>query len=269
MKRIVIVMMVLILVFAFVSCEVTEIDTNTTVAEKEEITTGTNEQTTGQKEETSTETKEETTERNQANNEITFAEQTVIDNDEISITITKIDPDDFWGYALDVRLENKSSEKTYMFALYGVTVNGVECEALLAEEVAPGKKANSSIIIYGDTLEENGITLFTDIALDFHVYNSEDWLDEELSFETVHIYPYGKEKAEKYVRESQATDNVIVDNENVTVIVTGYEHDIIWGYTVNMFVINHTDKEVMLSADEVSVNGYMIDPFFCNLCRCR
>lgn len=80
--------------------------------------------------------------------------------------------------------------------------------------------------------------------------------------ETVHIYPYGENNATTFVRESQDTDNVIIDNEYVTVTITGYEHDAIWGYTVNLFLINKSDKEVMFSVNDSSVNGYMADPFY-------
>ena len=43
---------------------------------------------------------------------------------------------------------------------------------------------------------------------------------------------------------------------------TGYENDEIWGYTVKLFLLNKTDKLVMFSAEEASVNGYMADPFY-------
>ena len=51
-------------------------------------------------------------------------------------------------------------------------------------------------------------------------------------------------------------------NDYVTVIVTGYEDDEIWGYTANLFLLNKTDKTVMFSVDDASVNGFMADPFY-------
>ena len=35
-----------------------------------------------------------------------------------------------------------------------------------------------------------------------------------------------------------------------------------WGYTADMFFVNKTDKTLMFGTDDVSVNGYMADPFF-------
>lgn len=55
---------------------------------------------------------------------------------------------------------------------------------------------------------------------------------------------------------------MVVDNDSATVIVTGYSEDSIWGYTVNLYLINKTDKELTYSVDEASVNGFMADPFW-------
>ena len=80
--------------------------------------------------------------------------------------------------------------------------------------------------------------------------------------ETVHIYPYGEEYAAVYRRESSETDMVIVENDQLTAIVTGHEENGVWGYTVNLYLENKTSNEVMFSVEEASVNGTMEDPFF-------
>ena len=135
-----------------------------------------------------------------------------------------------WGYTLKAQLENKSTEKTYMFSVESASINGVQCDPMFASEVAAGKKANEEINFSTDTLEENGIVEYTDIELTFKVYDSNDWSADPVGKETIHVYPYGEENAVAFVREAQATDNVIIDNDYVTVIVTGYEDDEIWGY---------------------------------------
>ena len=55
---------------------------------------------------------------------------------------------------------------------------------------------------------------------------------------------------------------VAVDNSECTIKVTEIDPDNIWGYTVKLFLLNKTNKNVMFSVDKVSVNGYMADPFF-------
>ena len=55
---------------------------------------------------------------------------------------------------------------------------------------------------------------------------------------------------------------LLIDNAYVTAIVTGYSVDEIWGYSVNVFLVNKTDKDIMFSVNDASMNGYMADPFF-------
>ena len=47
----------------------------------------------------------------------------------------------------------------------------------------------------------------------FKVYDSNDWSADPVGKETIHVYPYGEENAVAFVREAQATDNVIIDND--------------------------------------------------------
>ena len=149
-----------------------------------------------------------------------------------------------------------------MFSVSSAAINGVMSDPLFASEVAAGKKSNEDISFSDSELTENGVGDYTDIELTVRVYDSNDWLADAVAEETVHIYPYGEEQASTFIREVKDTDQVIVDNEYVTVIVTGYEEDEIWGYTANLFLQNKTDAEVMFSADEVSVNGMMADPLY-------
>lgn len=199
--------------------------------------------------------------------EVEFAEKIVVDNEECAIRITKLKPDSLFGYTLQVNLENKSSETTYAFDVEHCSVNDVECTAFLYEDVAPGKKANASITLTDDALKKNGIKEFTDIELVFTVKDSDDWSADDIVNETVHIYPYGEDKADSFTRESKNTDIVIADTEQAKVTVIGYENDPIWGYTVNLYIENKCDKSLSVSIDEASVNGYMADPFFATSVR--
>lgn len=208
------------------------------------------------------ETSGQTRKEEESKNDISFEEIIVVDNEECLIKITGIDPDNMWGYTIKANFENKSAEKTYMYSVESASINGVQSDPFFAAEVAAGKKSNDEINFSDSDLKDNNVGDYTDIELTFRVYDSNDWSDDDVAKETIHVYPYGEDKASNFVRESKETDNVIFDNEYATVIVTGYEVDDIWGYTVNLFLINKTDKNAMFSVNEASVNGYMADPFY-------
>lgn len=210
------------------------------------------------------------TEESKAEDNKEFTELVLVDNDECAIKITGIDPDNVFGYTLNAQLVNKSADKTFMFSVESATINGVHSDPVFAAEVPAGKTDNASISFFDIDLENNDIGDFTDIEMTLYVYDSEDW-ENVLVNETVHIYPYGEDKATKYVREPKDTDKVLMDNEYVTVIATG-DVDDLFGRGVNLFVLNKSDKNIMLSVEDASVNDVMIDPFFAtvvNADRCK
>ncbi len=200
---------------------------------------------------TSSETKQPNTE-----------EIVLIDNKDCAVVLTGIEPDAMMGYTLKVRLENKSKDVTYMFAVQDATINGLQSDPFFAAEVAAGKKSNEEIWFDSEELAEVGLTDITDIELFFDVYDTDDWEAESVATETVHVYPNGKDKATVYKREAKSSDVVLVDNQYVTVTAIDGEYDDIWGYSLNLFLENKTDTTVMFTVDDVAVNGFMVDPFY-------
>ena len=195
---------------------------------------------------------------------VTFTELSVADNDECMIKVTGLKSVKPFGYSVEVQLENKSADKEYTFTTDGSSIDGIECYAYFSSTVPAGKKSKETIEFSLNDLEENGIKDVTDIKLTFRVYDSEDWSAEDVVYESVHIYPYGEENAKKYERTAKKTDKVILDNDYAKVVVTGYEHDDVWGYSVNLYIINKSGKDIMFAAEDTSVNGYMVNPFFSN-----
>ena len=182
-----------------------------------------------------------------------------MDNEYCSFNIKEIEEDNFWEYGLKAELENKSAEATYMFSITEAYINGILCNPLFASEVAPGKKSNETITF---SLEDEGMDKVTDIELHIRVYDYDNWADDAVAEEVVHVYPYGEDKAELYTRETKSSDTVLVDNDSITVIITDFDEDGIFGYTANLFIVNKTSQNLMYAVDDCSINGYMIDPFF-------
>ena len=193
--------------------------------------------------------------------EFVFEEVTLLDDENCVIRITEIDEDNMWGYTLKAYFENKS-DTDYMFSVDSATINGVAAEPLFAVDVAAGKKAKEDITFMDPFPKGVDVGEFTDIALTFSVSDPEDWEADAVANVTAHVYPLGEDKATTYVREAQETDQVLVDNELFTMIAMNSEEDDMWGYTTNVYFVSKTDKDLLLSIDEASVNEYMAEPFF-------
>ena len=191
---------------------------------------------------------------------VSYAEDTVLaDTDKVCIKVKSMETSSN-KFTMKVYLENKS-DVTAMFAIEKTVVNGYVADPFWAMEVAPGKKANDTISING--LSDKGITGDVSIIeFTFRVYDSNDWSADDFLKQSFTLYPLGEDKATIVEREGQATDTVVADNKNVTIIVTGYGEDKIWGYTTYVYLVNKTDKTLMFAAEDCSVNGFMMDPFW-------
>lgn len=190
-------------------------------------------------------------------------EKKVIDTDQVAITITGTETDSFDGYTVKMLLENKSSDKTYSFSAEMAALNGVSVMPFLDEDVTPGNSANASLTFYISSEEEAAIGEVTDVSIRLKVSEEDEYYDY-LVDETVHYYPLGEAAATKYERAAQDGDQVLLDNDKLSVIVTGYDPEGDFGYTVSFYLVNKTDGDALVNANDVSVNGKMINPWFTN-----
>ena len=193
--------------------------------------------------------------------EITVTEQLLVDDENCTVKITGIEDDSIWGYTLKVYLENKS-DLELMFSVDGVSVNGYMCDPFWGSSVTAGMKSNEEISFSAEAFERNGITTPTDIQFILRVSDYNDWMADPLVEQEFTVYPMGEEAVQVYERADQPEDIVLFDNESCKMIVTGFEQDEIWGYSMNVYLENKTDKEMMFSTDGVAVNGFMCDPFW-------
>ena len=184
---------------------------------------------------------------------------TVIDNESCLLTITGIDESSISGYTLKAHLENKTEDQTLCFTINSASVNGVSCEPFLFVTVPAGEKTEEDISFSGDKLMPL-TEAYSDIEITFRVYDDDTWKD--VAVETAHIYPLGENRASRFVREAQPTDVVLVDNDQYSVVVTGYDPESTWGYAVCLYLVNKSDITLTFSAEKVSVNGLACDPYW-------
>ena len=189
--------------------------------------------------------------------------EVIVDNDICVFKIVKAS-DDFWGFTLKAYCENKTSDKTLMFSLDEVSVNSYLVDPLWAEEVLPGKKPNSEITFMSSELQKIGIIAPDEITFELRVYDSNDWFADSFVQEVFTIYPTGLKPGEIIYpeRKTSSSERILFDNGKVTFIILETAEDSIWGYTIQCYLENKTEKTIMFSWDDVSVNGFMIDPFW-------
>ena len=117
-----------------------------------------------------------------------FDEIVLAENENVSVKITDVDQNNFWGYTLKVYLENKT-DRELMFTVESVSVNGYMCDPFWAASVAAGKKANEEISFSESDFESNGIEAVEEITFTLRVFDSQDWTADDLFHQTFTVNP--------------------------------------------------------------------------------
>lgn len=197
-----------------------------------------------------------------ANAEYSLTDYVVEDNENCVFTIKSIDPSGDWGFTLNVCCENKT-DKTLMFSWNNVSVMGYMVDPLWATEVSAGKKANESISFSYDVLNQIGIESVDDITFMLRVSDANDWLAEPILAEEYAVYPTGKsiQNIVYPARKTSDTESVLYDNSEYNVVIlSGETAD--GEFRMQYYLENKSGHEIMFSMENVSVNGYMADPFW-------
>jgi hypothetical protein len=165
---------------------------------------------------------------------------------------------------IEYYIENKT-DMDLMFTWDDVNVNGYMIDPFFATVVAEEKRKYGIISISSWPIEDYGFDKIDEIEFNLRAYNENDWLDDDVIDETYAIYPTGltKETVVYPDRLSTSKEVVIVDNNQVSfVILSSYIYD--YGDLVIKYYIENktSDTELMFTWNDVTVNNYMIDPYF-------
>ena len=63
-------------------------------------------------------------------------------------------------------------------------------------------------------------------------------------------------------REPEATDVVLLDSEECSMVSLGIMEDEIWGTELKVYFENKSERDLLISFEDVSVNGMMCDPYW-------
>ena len=190
--------------------------------------------------------------------------QVIVDNEDLYFAIKDVRTDAALGYTWKVYVENRT-DRNLMFSFEKTSVNGVMCDPFWAEVVNAGKKGNCEITWMRDALQKRQIGEVTQVDFTLNIYNDDDYTEAPLMHDPFTVYPLGEDKASETVREPAAADLILADNDSCTVIVTGFEPDNSWGFAMQLYLVNKTDKDLVFSVDNASVNGVMCDPFWADI----
>lgn len=251
-------LLVLVLTMSLVACSTKEGSTN----ESDDVVET---ETEGQVDDKNENNEESNGDGNLELTSVLFEEFVVVDNDELSVTVTEFTPSGDWGPTFKLLLENKT-DYNLRYSFDDVSVNGIMLDPFFVASVAAGKKAYEEMSWLPDALTETGINYIANVEGTFTVGDDDDWGGEYIFNErTLLEVGYEADLGEAtfdLMGKSGFEKIVLVDDDNIRAEVIDFDPEGDWGATLVMLIENKTDMRLMFSADEVSVNKFMLDPFW-------
>ena len=195
-------------------------------------------------------------EAEQETQDVTLVETVLFDQDGIRITATGLSTDSLFGPELNLLVENDSAQNIVVQPNYCM-VNGYMMDGLLSADVAAGKKANDTLDFLSNALARCGIETITDIELDLVVSDGDSW---QTLYETGPVI-LQTSAAGQYTQTYDDSGEEIYNQNGIRVVAKSVNDDL-FGMGIKFYLENNTDKAVIVNADNVSVNGYMMTDLF-------
>lgn len=189
---------------------------------------------------------------------VTIDEVVVYDENDIKIIVTGLEEIPL-GQEIKIKVEN-NTDRNITLSGDNYIVNGISMNGFLFEQVAAGKKTKGSITFYTEYLENAGVEqLATVDCVNAYIFDSD-------SYEDLYQTPFSIETsiAGDYVQEIDDSGEVVFEEAGVTVISKGIGFYATGGVMVRLLVKNETGRDILIQAENVSVNGYTIDGWMYN-----
>ena len=159
------------------------------------------------------------------------------------------------GYEIELTIDN-NTDKDLTYVLETFEINGILVDnAALYSEISAGKSANESIYLSKADLEFAGIEKIKDI--DFVISASDENYDDVFVTDVMSLSTNVGDYDQKINKDGKE-----LVNQNGLTIITMEDGEDDFGLYVKVFLENTSDKDIIVSMEDVSVNGVMLDPYF-------
>lgn len=189
-------------------------------------------------------------------------ELVVVDDERCCFKLTGVKETEY-ELSLNAYIENRS-DKNLSFTWDDAVVNGYALDLFWSQDVRAGKKANVSIPFNKAELDALGLEWLDEIRFTLRADDYDDFWADSFLLQPCAVYPTGLDPQSVVYPERLhfPGEKTLLDSEDAgfTVLLADPEGD--FGYTLLVCVENRSDSELYFSWDEVSVNDYMLDPYW-------
>jgi hypothetical protein len=208
-------------------------------------------------ESTNDDTSETTSETAKTNKKTTIEETVLLDQDNVKITATEYVTDSIFGDYINLQIEN-NTDQNLMFSADAVIVNDYNISDLFATEVAAGKKSNDKLYLSSSDLKAAGIDQVGQVEIYFYIYDDDTW-DSYLRTDDIIL------KTSAYDSMDTTADisgKELYNQDGIKIVAEATDEDSFWGTSILLYIENNSGQNIVVQTDNLSINGYMMDPLF-------
>lgn len=189
--------------------------------------------------------------------DVTIDEQELYDKDDLKIVATEYVTDSIWGDGIKLLIEN-NKDKSIGIGCHALIVNDYMITDLFSTTVASGKKAYETMNFSNMALKEAGIDNVGKVEMYLYTYDPDTYSTvDELGCITVKTSVYDS---------MDTTPNdlgaELYNKGGIRIVGKYVDENSFWGAAALLYIENNCGKNVKVHCDEMSVNGYMITPYF-------
>ena len=186
----------------------------------------------------------------------TIEEQVLIDTNGIKITAKEYLTDKIWGDGIKLLIEN-SSDTDYTVGCDALIVNDYMITDLFSSKVAAGKNANETMYLSSTGLKAAGIESVGKVEMYFHASDAQ------------YNMVFKNEYAEIHTSEFDNMDTTpndagteLYSADGIRIVGKTVDENSFWGSAILLYIENNSGKSVGINVDDMSINGFMITPYF-------
>ena len=189
--------------------------------------------------------------------DITIEEQVLFEKDGLKVTATEYVVDSLWGDGIKLLIENNGASDIGI-GCTALIVNDYMISDLFSTTVAAGKKANETLYLSNSGLQAAGIENVGKVEVYFHTFDSDSYMTiSDIGCVTIQTSEFDS------MDSTPNDEGQELYNENGIRIVGKYvDENSFWGAAVLLYIENNSGKNRIIQCDDMSINGFMITPFF-------
>lgn len=154
-------------------------------------------------------------------------------------------------------LEN-NSDKDITVGCNALIVNDYMITDLFSAGIAAGKKSNETLYFSSTQLNAAGIEKIGKIEIYFHVFDSSTY---DTIFDSDCVVIQTSEFADMDTTPNDAGTE-LYNQDGIRIIGKTVDENSFWGTAILLYCENNSGKNVGISVDDMSINGFMMSPFF-------